>query len=407
MRLAAILILGQVDVTLFRYALRYLDSISQRTDQYRCSHETSLANMTGMNVIALISGGKDSFFSILHCLAQGHQVIALANMQPRQVTDDDIESYMYQTIGHNLIPLYAQALDLPLHRSATSGKAYIMGQTYQDPETADSDDDNDDNFNPYHAQDDEIEALLSLLKDIVAKYPRANAVSTGAILSTYQRTRIESVALRLKLTPLAYLWQFPYLPPYSQTSLLQDMAAVGQDSRIIKVASGGLDERHLWLNVAEAKTINRLGKDMSRFGTGEVGAVVGEGGEFETLAIDGPDFLWKGRIHVKDEDRDIKTMAGGSAIMTIKTGTVISKPKESLGTSTDGLRNLRRPPLWDYEFDALLRRLKSSTQSKPASSLAVIAEGVSLPLSDIPMACATTGPSTFMSNVSAPGGSVS
>lgn len=364
--------------------------------------------MAGLNVIALISGGKDSFFSILHCLAQGHKIIALANMHPRQVIDDDIDSYMYQTIGHNLIPLYAEALDLPLYRSGTSGKAWSRGQTYQDPNTADTDDEKDEeNFNPRHARDDEIEALFSLLKDIVAKYPKANAVSTGAILSTYQRTRIESVALRLKLTPLAYLWQFPYLPPYTQNSLLHDMAAVGQDSRIIKVASGGLDERHLWLNVADPKTVQRLSKDMSRFGAGEVGAVVGEGGEFETLAIDGPDFLWKGRIHVKDEDRLVKTTGGGSAMMTIKTATVVKKPKQWLDSPADGLRGLRKPPLWDNEFDALLGDLRSSAKIKLSSSLAARVECVPFPLASIPMACATTGPSTFMSNVSAPGGSVS
>jgi len=35
-----------------------------------------------LNVIALISGGKDSFFSILHCLKNGHKVVALGNLYP-------------------------------------------------------------------------------------------------------------------------------------------------------------------------------------------------------------------------------------------------------------------------------------------------------------------------------------
>ena len=35
-----------------------------------------------LNVIALVSGGKDSFFSLLHCLANGHRVVALANLYP-------------------------------------------------------------------------------------------------------------------------------------------------------------------------------------------------------------------------------------------------------------------------------------------------------------------------------------
>ncbi|KAH2141994.1 hypothetical protein KXV68_007084, partial [Aspergillus fumigatus] len=36
----------------------------------------------GLNVIALISGGKDSLYSILHCIRNGHKVVALANLYP-------------------------------------------------------------------------------------------------------------------------------------------------------------------------------------------------------------------------------------------------------------------------------------------------------------------------------------
>ena len=66
-----------------------------------------------LNVVALVSGGKDSFFSILHCLASGHQVVALANLHPPVEDVADMESYMYQTIGHSIVPLYEQALGLP------------------------------------------------------------------------------------------------------------------------------------------------------------------------------------------------------------------------------------------------------------------------------------------------------
>jgi len=37
-------------------------------------------------VIALVSGGKDSFFSLLHCAANGHRVVALANLHPAKPT---------------------------------------------------------------------------------------------------------------------------------------------------------------------------------------------------------------------------------------------------------------------------------------------------------------------------------
>ena len=184
-----------------------------------------------------------------------------------------LDSYMYQTIGHAIIPLYEKALGLPLYRQEISGSAINQNKSYAPAGESD---------------EDETEGLIPLLNNVRAHHPEVNAVSTGAILSDYQRTRVESVARRLGLTPLSYLWQYPLLPPHSQTSLLEHMAAVGQDSHIIKVASGGLDESFLWKSVVDPLTISRLRKAAQRFGIEDDGAVLGEGGEYETLAIHGP-----------------------------------------------------------------------------------------------------------------------
>ena len=64
----------------------------------------------GLNVIALVSGGKDSLYSILHCIRNGHTVVALANLYPKpgpggDGDEDDTDSFIYQTIGHSVIPL--------------------------------------------------------------------------------------------------------------------------------------------------------------------------------------------------------------------------------------------------------------------------------------------------------------
>ncbi|KAF2474556.1 adenine nucleotide alpha hydrolases-like protein [Lindgomyces ingoldianus] len=298
--------------------------------------------MPSLKVIALISGGKDSLFSILHCLANGHEVVALANLHPpthltdSSSTDDDLNSYMYQTVGHSIIPLYETALDIPLYRQEISGSAVNTERDYSIPSPS------------VEEGDDETESLIPLLKKVLATRPDANAVSTGAILSTYQRTRIESVALRLGLVPLSYLWQYPFLPPYSQSALLHDMATVGQDARIIKVASGGLDQSFLWENVADEKTVARLSKAVGRFGENGDGAVLGEGGEFETLAIDGPRLLWKGRIEVEGDG--VVGGDGGEAIWKAGKARVVRK-EEEVGT---GLKALRIPDMWDVEFKRVL-----------------------------------------------------
>lgn len=306
----------------------------------------------GLNVIALISGGKDSLFSLLHCLANGHKIVALANLHPpapdgTETAEDDIESYMYQTVGHQVIPLYAQALDLPLYREPIHGSAVNDRREYTPAllsKKAGEDGEED-------GAQDETESLIPLLRRVIQDHPEANAVSTGAILSTYQRTRVESVALRLGLVPLSYLWQFPYLPPHRQGSLLEDMNAVRQRAVIVKVASGGLGTHFLGENVADPKTVKKITKSMVRFGSQEVGNVLGEGGEFETLAVEGPGPLWKGRI-VFDESKVVEG-EGGSAILRIDGARVVLKKQ---GDDNPACMP-RKPDLFEGEFQTVLEDL--------------------------------------------------
>jgi diphthine-ammonia ligase len=302
--------------------------------------------MAGLNVVALISGGKDSFFSILHCHANGHQVVALANLHP-PVQDgeqsEDIDSYMYQTVGHSVIPLYEQALGLPLYRQEILGAAVDQNKSYASPVAAAA----------AEISQDETESLLPLLRKVMAAHPEINAVSTGAILSDYQRTRVESVAIRLGLVPLSYLWQYPFLPPYTETSLLNDMASAGQDARIIKVASGGLDDGFLWENVANPHTKTRLVRAMQRFGVVGDGAAIGEGGEFETLAVDGPWPLWKYSIRIQDEDRLVVMGEAASASLMIKTTRLM--PKEP--STAFSYEQLRKPTPLDDKFAELESRM--------------------------------------------------
>lgn len=35
-----------------------------------------------MRVVGLISGGKDSIFNLMQCIAAGHEIVALANLYP-------------------------------------------------------------------------------------------------------------------------------------------------------------------------------------------------------------------------------------------------------------------------------------------------------------------------------------
>ncbi len=301
-------------------------------------------NSQSLNVVGLISGGKDSFYSLLHCIANQHRVIALANLCPvgvtsPSVTTEDLNSYMYQTVGHSIIPLYAEALRLPLYRQEISGIAANSSKDYHPGSNTDK-------------SIDETESLLPLLNKIIIAHPTVNAVCSGAILSTYQRTRIESAARRLGLVPLSYLWQYPSLPPSSPGGLLDDMAAVGFDVRIVKVASGGLDEGLLWSNLMEPDVRRKVERSIARFG----GSVLGEGGEYETLVVDGPPAIWKGRIEVQDHERCIGRGGGGEAWMGFRHGAgKVEKKLDSKSMEDGDWKTLIRPiKLWDQQFKFLI-----------------------------------------------------
>lgn len=54
-----------------------------------------------MKVVGLISGGKDSIYNLYRCKEEGHEIVCLANLKPK--TGTEIDSYMYQSVGHECI----------------------------------------------------------------------------------------------------------------------------------------------------------------------------------------------------------------------------------------------------------------------------------------------------------------
>ncbi|NXF95967.1 DPH6 ligase, partial [Eubucco bourcierii] len=218
------------------------------------------------------SGGKDSCYNMMQCVAAGHQIVALANLRPAENTGqtDELDSYMYQTVGHHAIDLYAEALDLPLYRGFIKGTSVNTGRVYTP------------------CQEDEVEDLYHLMK-LVKDKEGVEGVSVGAILSDYQRVRVEDVCRRLNLQPLAYLWR------RNQEILLKEMISSHIQAIIIKVAAFGLDpDEHLGKTLDEMEPY--LLKLSEKYGV----HACGEGGEYETFTLDCP--LFKKKI-VVDSDK--------------------------------------------------------------------------------------------------------
>ncbi|GME81609.1 unnamed protein product [[Candida] boidinii] len=164
-----------------------------------------------MKFVALVSGGKDSCFNILHCLAQGHELTCLANLYPPPAESDEIDSFMYQTVGHDVLNYYSECIGVPMFRHVIQGTSNNQSLEYKVTDK------------------DETEDLYQLLKKVLDAHPDVQGVSVGAILSTYQRTRVEDVCLRLGLTSLSYLWN------RDQGELMNEMCQSEMEARIIKI----------------------------------------------------------------------------------------------------------------------------------------------------------------------------
>uniref|UniRef100_A0A915E2Z6 Diphthine--ammonia ligase n=1 Tax=Ditylenchus dipsaci TaxID=166011 RepID=A0A915E2Z6_9BILA len=198
-----------------------------------------------MKVVALISGGKDSCYNMMCCKTNGHEVVCLGNLFPGQT--HEIDSYMYQSVGHEGIKMIAEAINLPLFRQEISGKPKSIEMPYVFDES------------------DEVEDLYTLLKTIQEKFPDVRGVSVGAINSTYQKERVENVCARLNLTPLCYLWE------RNQLELFDEMQTSRNDLQQMREH---LIDMH-----------NKYGSH-----------ICGEGGEFETFVVDCP--LYNTRISI-------------------------------------------------------------------------------------------------------------
>lgn len=193
-----------------------------------------------MKVAALFSGGKDSVFSIYIAQQWGWDIDYLITLTPKK-----IDSWMFHSVNIQLTKILAETIDIPIIKKQTQGR-----------------------------KEEELEDLKEILKKL-----KIDGVVSGAIASEYQRTRIEKICDELNIKSFTPIWH------KKQEHLLRDQINAGFKILIVGVFAQGLDKS--WLGrIIEDKTINDLLKLKSRFNIN----VAGEGGEFETLVLNGPNF---------------------------------------------------------------------------------------------------------------------
>lgn len=220
-----------------------------------------------MKFLALVSGGKDSIYSIIESINHGHELVAIGHLEPND-NIKEIDSYMYQTVGSELINAIGQCLQVPVIIKQIKGTAINKELIYEKTEN------------------DEVENLYELIYEAKIKYPQIQSVCSGAILSNYQKNRVENICNRLGLISLSYLWQ------RSQNELLQNMIDNNIDAYLIKVCSMGLNKNDVMKSIKDL--YNKFVKLNSEFGLN----ICGEGGEYETITLDCS--IYKKKIVVDD-----------------------------------------------------------------------------------------------------------
>jgi ABC transporter with metal-binding/Fe-S-binding domain ATP-binding protein len=209
--------------------------------------------MTGAWV-SLFSGGKDSSWALYRALERDLPVERLVTVHP------DGDSYMYHVPATDLATLAAESIGIPLLEV--------------EPDDFGADDVADSGVQG----DSELEPLEAALETLDTEFEGGIAgLTTGAVESEYQTSRIESMADRLDADLFAPLWQ------RDPRELAEEMLDAGFEIRIIQVAALGLDES--WLGrTLDAEALSELETLNDEYGV----HILGEGGEFETLVTNGP-----------------------------------------------------------------------------------------------------------------------
>lgn len=262
----------------------------------RCVHHTRIFNtdflflflcvsaLEGMRCICLVSGGKDSILAALLASAAGHELVCVANLFPaedgartgttesREAAETrlgELDSYCFQTVGHHAVEAQARCMRLPLRRAHISrDQRTCETLCYYPPQTATS----------ASADIDEVEVMFQLLRACRDEFD-GEAVVSGAVLSSYQRLRVESCCARLGLRSIAPLWQM------SPDVLLQLLTDAAVDARLIKIASAGLVPSE----DVGASVVGNAARLLKLAATHGLHAG-GEGGEYESFVLDCPLF---------------------------------------------------------------------------------------------------------------------
>lgn len=205
-----------------------------------------------MKVVVLFSGGKDSTYSIWWALNQGFEVVSFLSAIPSE------ESMMFHHPNALLTEKLAECMSI-------QWKSFESGV----------------------GEKEELENLENALASFKGK---PDAVVSGALASDYQKNRIDRICEKLGLISYSPLWH------KGQEALLREIVSAGFDVRVAGVFAEGLGKEWLGRKI-DPVAIGELASLEKKFGV----SVAGEGGEWESLVVDGP--IFKKRLEILSAEK--------------------------------------------------------------------------------------------------------
>ncbi|MEG3224697.1 MAG: TIGR00289 family protein [Methanobacteriales archaeon Met13] len=207
-----------------------------------------------MKAAVLFSGGKDSTMALYKALEKGWEVEYLVS-----ILSANPHSYMFHVPNIHLTSLLAEALNIKIVTAQTLGE-----------------------------KERELKDLRRVLKELKERGVRG--IFSGALSSTYQKSRIDAICQDLGLLSKAPHWhRDPLL-------YMDEIIELGFQVIITGVAAEGLDES--WLG----REINPAAREELQVLHEKYGIHLAfEGGEAETLTLDGP--IFKKKLIIQDSQK--------------------------------------------------------------------------------------------------------
>lgn len=199
-----------------------------------------------MKAAVLFSGGKDSTMALYNAIMDGWDVGYIVSMH-----SENPHSYMFHVPNIHLTQYLSEAMNIPLIEARTPGE-----------------------------KEEELKDLKASLQDL--KNRGVDALFTGAIESQYQKSRIDKLCAEVGLESYAPLWH------RDPEEYMKEVIDLGFEVVITSVAAEGLDKSWLGRTINEELLVE-LKKIHEKCGL----HLAFEGGEAETLVLDGPIFKKK------------------------------------------------------------------------------------------------------------------